>query len=55
MDTTLPGVERRLQKRYQQRVQEHTGPRHLPGPAGIKAATQTAWRFYRNPRVTPTG
>ena len=62
MDIKLPGVEQRLQDRYQLLVQEHTGhahpvasgPRHLPSAATTQAAAQAAWRFYRNPRVTPT-
>src|SRR5947199_1061380 len=62
MDIMLPGVEQRLQDRYQLLVQEHTGhahpvasgPRHLPAAATTKAAAQAAWRFYHNPQVTPT-
>src|SRR5205809_2650088 len=62
METTLSGVDRRLQHRYQQLVHEHSGhahagaagPRHLPGATSTKAAVQAAWRFYRNPRVTTT-
>src|SRR5262249_20999493 len=61
-ETTLCGVDRRLQKRYEHLVQEHTGhahagaagPRHLPGDPSTKDAVQAAWRFYRNPRVRTT-
>jgi hypothetical protein len=50
---------KRLQDRYQQLVQEHLGqakatapgPRTLPSEADAFAATQAAWRFWRNPRV----
>jgi hypothetical protein len=52
-------LEPRLQQRYQHLVQEHlhvaqpvaAGPGTLPGAAQSFAATQAAWRFYRNPRV----
>jgi Transposase DDE domain len=62
MDMTLPGADERLHQRYQLLVQDHTGhahpgaagPRPLPRAASIKAAAQAAWRFYRNPRTTPT-
>jgi hypothetical protein len=54
----LSGVEKRLQERYEQMVQEQTGhahpvaagPRHLPRDE-VKAAVQAAWRFYKNPRT----
>ena len=56
----LPPVEPRLQKRYQQLVQEHlqisqsvaAGLNALPGAATSFASTQAAWRFYRNPNVS---
>src|SRR5262245_65509072 len=56
MQATLPGVEKRLQDRYQLLVQEHTGhahataaaPRCLPTAAQAKAHAQAAWRFYHN-------
>ncbi len=56
MQATLPGVEKRLQDRYQLLVQEHTGqahptaagPRCLPAAAQAKAHAQAAWRFFRN-------
>jgi hypothetical protein len=54
------GLEKRLQRRYEQLVQAHcgqgkataAGPRPLPTEAEAFAATQAAWRFWRNPRVT---
>ena len=57
----LPGVEERLEKRYNTLVQEHSGhahpvaagPRHLPD-SDAKAATQAAWRFFKNPRTKTT-
>jgi hypothetical protein len=60
MNHTIPGVEKRLQDRYQHLVQEHlghahpgaSGPRILPDEASAKAAAQAAWRFYSNPRTT---
>ncbi len=56
---TLPDTDKRLQQRFQQLVQEHmghshntaAGPRILPGDASAFAATQAAWRFYRNKRL----
>jgi hypothetical protein len=60
MKLPLPPTEGRLQKRYQQLVQEHlghahgtaAGPRVLPqGQKTAFAATQAAWRFYSNPRL----
>jgi hypothetical protein len=56
----LPGVEKRLQDRYQLLVQEHTGqahataagPRLLPTAAHAKAHAQAAWRFFRNPSLS---
>jgi hypothetical protein len=60
MNYTIPGVEKRLQNRYQQLVREHcghahptaSGPRFLPDEASVQAAAQAAWRFYDNPRTT---
>src|SRR5918911_1966629 len=60
MNLTIPDVEKRLQERYQQLVQEHAGqahvaaagPRLLPDEASAKAGAQAAWRFYANPRTT---
>src|ERR1700733_1253856 len=62
MDTTLPGADERLQRRYQPLVEDHTGhahpgasgARHLPRASSTKAAAQAAWRFYRNRRTTLT-
>ena len=62
MNLTLPGVEKRLQDRYQQLVAEHTGhghpvasgPRLLPDETSGHAAAMAAWRFYHNPRTTFT-
>ncbi|HEV3256364.1 MAG TPA: hypothetical protein VG013_05735 [Gemmataceae bacterium] len=62
MNLTIPGVEKRLQDRYEQLVQEHTGhahtaatgPRILPDEASSHAAAMAAWRFYTNPRTTFT-
>jgi hypothetical protein len=50
-----------LQKRYEQLVGEHLGQaqstaaglRLLPGDATTWASTMAAWRFWRNPRVSP--
>src|SRR5271170_7058719 len=55
-----PELDKRLQHRYQQLVQEHlgqakktsAGPRPLPSDTTAFAATQAAWRFYHNRRVT---
>lgn len=60
MRITIPNVEKRLQDRYQQLVQEHTGhahpvasgPRLLPNQPSAKAGAMAAWRFYANPRTT---
>jgi hypothetical protein len=61
MTLTIPGVEKRLQDRYEQLVREHTGhahtaagPRILPDEASSHAAAMAAWRFYINPRTTFT-
>jgi Transposase DDE domain len=60
MKLTIPGVEKRLQDRYEQLVQEHTGHAH-PGASGLRhvpnqttpqASAMAAWRFYLNPRTT---
>ena len=56
----MPTVEPRLQKRYQKLVQQHLSPtqsvaaglRALPRTNKPFAATQAAWRFYQNERVT---
>ena len=53
-------MEPRLQKRYRSLVQQHLGAaddvaaglRVLPETASAWAATQGAWRFYHNPRVS---
>src|SRR5712691_11159329 len=62
MNATIPGVEKRLQDRYQQLVREHcgsaqplaAGPRLLPNPSSSHAAAMAAWRFYLNPPTTFT-
>src|SRR5262245_11350219 len=62
MKPILPGVEKRLQDRYEQLVQEHTGhahsvasgPRLLPAEASTHAAAMAAYRFSKNPRTTFT-
>jgi hypothetical protein len=62
MNMTIPGVEKRLQDRYQQLVEEHTGhahrsaagPRILPDESSSHAAAMAAWRFYLNPRTSFT-
>jgi len=62
MHPTLPDVEKRLQDRYWQLVQEHaghahpgaSGPRILPDQKSPQAAAMAAWRFYHNPRTTFT-
>lgn len=59
---TPPLLEPRLQRRYQQLVQEHltvtqpvaAGLRALPGATQAFASTQAAWRFYRNDATTLT-
>lgn len=58
----IPGVEKRLQDRYEKLVAEHaghahavaSGPRLLPGESSTHAAAMAAWRFYQNPRTTFT-
>src|SRR5438552_11492685 len=60
MTHPTPETDPRLQRRYQQMVQEHfghghsvaAGPRTLPGPASAFAATQAVWRFCNNPRLS---
>src|SRR3954454_13478944 len=59
MLSPLPDLEKRLQRRYDQLVQEHVAPlqsvaaglRALPGLARSFASTQAAWRFGANPRT----
>lgn len=56
----LPDLEPRLQRRYEELTRQHmattselaAGLRALPETHGSFAATQAAWRFYRNPKVT---
>lgn len=56
----LPDLEPRLQRRYEALTRQHmattsdlaAGLRALPETRGSFAATQAAWRFFRNPRVT---
>jgi hypothetical protein len=56
----LPDVEPRLQRRYDQLVQEHLAPlqavaaglRATPTLAQPFASTMAAWRFWHNPRVS---
>mgnify|MGYP000953334033 CR=1 FL=1 len=53
-------MELRLQKRYRQLVESHlnvvqavaAGVKAIPGVGKAFAATQAAWRFFRNPNVT---
>ncbi len=55
----MPDLEPRLQRRYQQLVQEHVAPlqavaaglRAVPGLARPFASAQAAWRFWANPRT----
>lgn len=55
----LPGVEGRLNERYRQLTISHLSAAHrvaagLRPPASVRqpfAATQAAWRFYRNPKL----
>lgn len=57
---SLPALEPRLRRRYQQLVQEHlqlsqsvaAGLNALPGTASSFASTQAAWRFYQNENVS---
>jgi hypothetical protein len=56
-------LEKRLQDRYRLLVEQHfgqakptaAGPRTLPALTDAFAATQAAWRFWRNQRVTWPG
>jgi DDE family transposase len=56
----LPPLEQRLQQRFLKMVQAHlqaapelaAGIASLPAPSSAFAATQAAWRFLNNPRVT---
>jgi hypothetical protein len=60
MIPTPAGLSKTLQARYQKLVAGHTGhaqataagPRLLPAATEAFAATQAAWRFWRNPHVT---
>src|SRR6266849_1699586 len=55
-----PDTDGRLELRFNRLVQEHmgashataAGPRLLPGEAKAFAATQAAWRFYKNERLS---
>jgi hypothetical protein len=63
MNLNIPGVEKRLQDRYEQLVQEHsghahataTGPRLLPDDNTPQAGAMAAWRFFNNERLTFPG
>src|SRR5215475_11199816 len=56
----LPELEPRLQRRYDQLVQEHVAPlqavaaglRAVPTLARPFASAQAAWRFWANPRTS---
>jgi hypothetical protein len=58
--SSVPDLEPRLQRRYQQIVAEHlntsstvsAGLRALPGAGLSFASTQAAWRFFSNPLVS---
>jgi len=60
MNTPLLDLEARLQARYQHLVEQHSAPAHplaaglraLPDGTSAFAATQAAWRFFKNPKVT---
>jgi hypothetical protein len=60
MDTPSIDLEARLQARYQTLVEHHSSPmsavaaglRALPNGTSAFAATQAAWRFFKNPKVT---
>ena len=60
MKESLPDTDVRLSDRFDHLVKEHmghghivaAGPRILPGNASAFAATQAAWRFYNNERLT---
>src|SRR5947209_3253393 len=59
-EITLPPLERRLQRRYHKLVLSHmrtasplaAGVASLPDRGQALAATQAAWRFHNNDRVT---
>jgi hypothetical protein len=59
----LPDLEPRLQRRYENLVRQHlaaktelaAGLRAMSETKGSFAATQGAWRFFRNPHVTLPG
>ena len=58
----VPPFEKRLQERYVTLVQSHVGGGHLasgihapPEAASSLAATQAAYRFFHNPKVTLRG
>lgn len=61
MDLPLPRMDARLQKRYLVLVRQHmnaatalaAGIHSLPQVGNSFAATQAAWRFFANDRVTP--
>src|SRR5437016_14246609 len=56
MSFPLPTIEKRLQRRYVQLVNEHlrsatplaAGPAALPRLTAAFASTQAAWRFFAN-------
>ena len=60
MKDSLPDTDVRLNARFDFLVQEHmghghtvaAGPRTLPGKASALAATQAAWRFFNNERLS---
>jgi hypothetical protein len=60
---SLPPLEPRLQRRYEQLVREHlhisqsvaAGLKALPGVTSSFASTQAAWRFYGNEAVSLPG
>ena len=60
MDTPPIVLEKRLQQRYHTLIEQHlapmqtvaTGLRALPNGTDTFAATQAAWRFFKNPKVT---
>ena len=60
MNTPPIDLEARLQARYQTLVEQHSAPTHplaaglraLPDGRSTFAATQAAWRFFKNPKVT---
>ena len=63
MVVPIPEFEPRLQRRYEQLVNEHlhtsenqaSGARALPSVNESFASTQAAWRFYANPNVSTQG